>query len=59
MKIVMITTNISKDKEVIIARILNNLNKDIVNVVELQHYLKIEDMVHMYKDEKNEKNTFI
>jgi len=55
----MITTNISKDKEVIIARILNNLNKDIVNVVELQHYLKIEDMVHMYKDEKNEKNTFI
>jgi hypothetical protein len=25
----------------------NGLNKDIANVMDLQHYIKIEDMVHM------------
>jgi len=29
------------------ARFLNGLNKDIVNVVELQHCVELEDMVHM------------
>ncbi|RVW45606.1 hypothetical protein CK203_091543 [Vitis vinifera] len=29
------------------ARFLNGLNWDIVNVVELQHYVELEDMVHM------------
>jgi len=55
----MITVNIFKDREVTIARFLNSLNKNIVNVVELQHYLEIEDMVHVYKDEKKMKNIFI
>lgn len=35
----MIQANIVKDKEVIMARFLNGLNKDIVNIVELQHYV--------------------
>ena len=29
------------------AKFLNGLNWDIVNVVELQHYVELEDMVHM------------
>jgi hypothetical protein len=29
------------------ARFLNRLNKEIANVVELQHYIKLEDKVHM------------
>jgi hypothetical protein len=29
------------------ARFLNELNWDITNVVELQHYMELEDMVHM------------
>ena len=28
-------------------RFLNWLNQDIANVVELQHYVELEDMVHM------------
>jgi hypothetical protein len=28
-------------------RFLNGLNRDIANVVELQHYVVLEDMVHM------------
>lgn len=35
----MIQANIVKDREVIMARFLNGLNKDIVNIVELQHYV--------------------
>jgi hypothetical protein len=29
------------------ARFLNGLNRDIANVIELQHYVELEDMVHM------------
>ena len=29
------------------ARFLHGLNKDIANVVDLQHYVELEDMVHM------------
>jgi len=43
----MIRANDSDDRKVTITRFLNDLNKDIVNMVELQHYLKIKDMVYM------------
>ena len=43
----MITVNVSKDREAIMARFFNGLNKDIVNMMELQHYMKTKDMVHM------------
>jgi len=36
-----------KDREAIMARFLNGLNKEIANAVELQHYMEVEDMVHM------------
>jgi hypothetical protein len=43
----MIRANFFKDREAIMARFLNGLNRDIVNVVELHYYLEIEDMVYM------------
>ncbi|RVW62204.1 hypothetical protein CK203_066443 [Vitis vinifera] len=36
-----------EDREATMARFLNGLNRDIANVVELQHYVELEDMVHM------------
>ena len=47
MKIAMIRANVEEDREATMARFLNGLNRDIANVVELQHYVELEDMVHM------------
>ena len=47
MEIALIQANVEKDREATIARFLNGLNRDIANVVELQHYVELEDMVHM------------
>jgi hypothetical protein len=47
MEIAMIQTNVVKDKEATMARFLNGLNWDITNVVELQHYVELKNMVHM------------
>ncbi|KAK4552365.1 hypothetical protein RGQ29_032073 [Quercus rubra] len=46
-EIAMIRANIEEDREATMARFLNGLNQDIANVVELQHYVELEDMVHM------------
>jgi len=46
-EIAMIRANVVEDKEATMARFLNGLNWDIANVVELQHYMELEDMVHM------------
>jgi hypothetical protein len=43
----MIRANVIEDKEATVARFLNGLNRDIENVVELQHCVELEDMVHM------------
>jgi hypothetical protein len=47
MEIAMIRANVIEDQEATMARFLNGLNRDIVNVVELQHCVELEDMVHM------------
>ena len=47
MDISLIRANVEEDREATIARFLNGLNQDIANVVELQHYIKLKDMVHM------------
>ena len=47
MDISLIRANVEKDREATIARFLNGLNQDIANVVELQHYIELKDMVHM------------
>ena len=43
----MARANIEEDREATVARFLVGLNLEIQNVVELQHYVKLEDMVHM------------
>jgi uncharacterized Zn finger protein len=47
MKITIIRASVFEDREVTMARFLNDLNRDIANVVGLLHYLENEDMVHM------------
>jgi hypothetical protein len=47
MEITMIRTNIIKDREATMASFLNGPDMEIANVVELQHYMELEDMVHM------------
>ena len=47
MEIAMIRANVEEDREATMARFLGGLNREIANVVELQHYVELEDMVHM------------
>ena len=47
MEIAMISTNVEEDKEATMPRLLTALNKEISNVVELQYYMELEDMVHL------------
>ncbi|XP_012857702.1 PREDICTED: uncharacterized protein LOC105976984 [Erythranthe guttata] len=47
MEISMIRVNIEEDREASMARFLAGLNREIANVVELQHYVEMENMVHM------------
>ena len=47
MEIAMIRANVEEDREATMARFLQGLNPDIQDRVELQHYVEIEDMVHM------------
>ncbi|PKI62289.1 hypothetical protein CRG98_017290 [Punica granatum] len=39
--------NIEEDQEATMARFLSGLNREIANVMELQHYVEIKDMVSM------------
>ena len=47
MEVAIIQVNIEEDREATMARFLASLNQEITNVVELQHYVELEDMVHM------------
>ena len=47
MQIAMIWANVEEDRKATMTRFLNGLNRNIANVVELQHYVELEDMVHM------------
>ncbi|KAL6319806.1 hypothetical protein AAG906_036868 [Vitis piasezkii] len=47
MEIAMIRANVEEDREATMARFLLGLNWKIANLVELQHYMELEDMVHM------------
>jgi hypothetical protein len=46
LEVVMIKTNVIKDEEVTMSRFLSGLNKD-SNMVELQPYMDLEDLVHL------------
>ncbi|XP_039054284.1 uncharacterized protein LOC120196581 [Hibiscus syriacus] len=43
----MMRANMEEDKEATMARFLAGLNFEIANVVELQHFVKLDDMVYM------------
>ena len=43
----MIRANIEEDREATMARFLSGLNYKITNLIELHHYIDLEDMVHM------------
>ena len=47
MEVVMARANIEEHREATMARFQASLNLEIQNVVELQHYVELEDMVHM------------
>jgi len=46
-EIAMIRANVIEDQEATMARFLNGLNRDTANVIELQHCVELEDMVHI------------
>ncbi|RDX73637.1 hypothetical protein CR513_46727, partial [Mucuna pruriens] len=46
MEITIIKTNVEEDREATMARFIRGLKKEIVDVVELQHYMEIEDLLH-------------
>ncbi|RDX97226.1 hypothetical protein CR513_20028, partial [Mucuna pruriens] len=46
MKITITRANVKEDHEVTTARFIGGLKKEIANVVELQHYMEIEDLLH-------------
>ncbi|RDX88549.1 hypothetical protein CR513_29844, partial [Mucuna pruriens] len=46
MKIAMTRANVKENREVTMARFIGGLKKKIANVVELQHYMEIEDLLH-------------
>ena len=41
-----IRANVEEDREATMARFLNGLNREIANMVDLQHYVEIEEKVH-------------
>ena len=47
MEVAMIRINVEEDREATMARFLGGLNKEIASVVELHHYVELEDMLHM------------
>ena len=52
----MIKANIEEDMEVTMARFMGGLNKEIADVVELQHYVEMEDLVNMAMKVEKQKN---
>ena len=60
MEIIMVRANVVEDREAIMTRFFNGLNWDIANIVELQHYMELEDMVHVaMKVERQLKKRYI
>lgn len=46
-EVTIIRIGVYKNHNVTMARFLGNMNRDIANIVELQHYINLEDMVHI------------
>ncbi|KAL4347761.1 hypothetical protein GQ457_17G008560 [Hibiscus cannabinus] len=60
MEMAIMRANIVEDREATMARFLAGLNTEISNVVELQHYVELEDMVYMaIKVEKQQRRKTV
>ncbi|KAL4319494.1 hypothetical protein GQ457_18G009550 [Hibiscus cannabinus] len=60
MEMAIMRANIVEDREATMARFLAGLNTEIANVVKLQHYVELEDMVHMaIKVEKQQRRKTV
>ena len=46
MEVAMIRANVEEDREATMARFLHDLNLEITDIVEMQHYVELIDMVH-------------
>jgi RNA-splicing ligase RtcB len=46
MEVAMIRANVEEDREATMARFLQGLNREITDIVEMQHYVELTDMVH-------------
>jgi hypothetical protein len=46
-KIIMVQDNVVEDRKATMGRFLNGLNHEIMNIMELQRYVKLMDMVHL------------
>ncbi|RDX73701.1 hypothetical protein CR513_46656, partial [Mucuna pruriens] len=46
MEIAMIRVNVEEDREATVSRFIGGLKKEIADVVDLQHFMKIEDLLH-------------
>jgi hypothetical protein len=46
MELAMIRANVEEDREATMARFLHGLNREIADVVEMQHYVELTDIVH-------------
>jgi len=47
LEVAMIRANVNEDEEVTMSIFFNDLNRDITNVVELQSYAELEELVHL------------
>lgn len=47
MEVAMIRVNIEEDLEATMSRFMSGLNWEIANIVELHHYIELEDLVHI------------
>ncbi|XP_031398470.1 uncharacterized protein LOC116209045 [Punica granatum] len=47
MEIAMIRANVEENREATMARFISGLNWEIANIVELHHYVELEELVHM------------
>ncbi|KAL4347358.1 hypothetical protein GQ457_17G008520 [Hibiscus cannabinus] len=60
MEMAIMRVNIVEDREATMAWFLARLNTEIANIVELQHYVELEDMVHMaIKVEKQQRRKTV
>jgi hypothetical protein len=43
----MIQTNVEEEKEATITRFMKDLNRDITHIMDLNHYMELDKMMHL------------